>query len=238
MSITIVTSKEPAKEAGIRIGEAIKSAHMLDQNRPILLHIAGGSAMDVLDFIPFGLNFEYATVTCTVTDERFSFVPDENNFGKLSKHAWYAFAREMGMDVIDTSVEEGDTLESHAARFEEALRTWHARNPDGVVIGLFGVGVDGHTAGIIPGCVSDEEFDKRFLGEQWVATLDATGHNPIPLRVTLTLSYIRDHVDHAYVYAVGDEKQPLLKLLVAGNVSVREVPAACFSDKPTDFLTS
>jgi 6-phosphogluconolactonase/glucosamine-6-phosphate isomerase/deaminase len=211
----IVRTSEPAIDAGRRIGGAIRTATEAGQS--VLLHIAGGSAAAVLDSIPFDL--PYQKVTCAVTDERVSTASGENNFAALSASAWFVRAEDEGMEAIDTTAHVGESPEALRDRFDAAVRTWHDRNPGGAVIGLFGIGTDGHTAGMIPGCLSDAEFEERFCGDAWVATLDATGVNPFPERVTLTLSYIKDRVDTAIVYAVGKEKKVILDKILTSDAA-------------------
>ena len=89
-----------------------------------------------------------------------------------------------------------------------------------------GIGEDGHTAGIMPYPENSALFKSLFDDpEKWVVGYDAEGRNEHPLRVTVTLSFLREVVDHSIVYAVGDGKKEALRQVLAETGTLWQTPA-------------
>lgn len=88
------------------------------------------------------------------------------------------------------------------------------------LIGQFGIGADGHTAGIKPGS-SAVAADALVVGYQ---AADFT-------RLTLTPPAIA-RLDAAYVFAYGDDKQVALHKLQRGDEPLTAVPAGALSRVP------
>ena len=95
----------------------------------------------------------------------------------------------------------------------------------GTVIGFFGMGPDGHTAGILPNspaAVSDEV---------WVVGYDGGEHQ----RFTLT-PFALSHVQKAYIGSFGDAKRPALETLRDQTLSITEQPAQILRDIPETVI--
>lgn len=191
--------------------------------------MAGGSAREVLEYI----NSEYLSpdITVMVTDERFTDDLEHNNFDVLQTTHFYNELTQQDAYCINTSLFAGDDIDLHAARFEKNIRDWMQDFPKGAIIGLFGIGTDGHTAGIIPGIYNDEEFDKKFNdGARFVATVDAGDKNEFPLRDTVTFPFMR-RIDLPLFYVKGDveglKKNALIAAMSAldSSLKVSDVPA-------------
>lgn len=96
-------------------------------------------------------------------------------------------------------------------------------------IGLFGVGADGHTAGILPesGAVSSEDL--------------AFGYDtPTFSRITITPKVI-EKLDEAVVFMQGEEKWEVVKDLLEKNIEITKQPAQILKKVPlltifTDYL--
>ncbi len=200
----IVIDKDPAKAAADQVNEWLARY----TESPVLFLIAGGSSRAVLDYVDEG--FTGPDTTITVTDDRYSKELDENNFALLQSTSFYN--KVVGQDVycINTEVWGDETQEDVRAKFEKNIREWRQEFPKGKIIAIYGVGEDGHTAGILPGAYSVENFKKLFEGENLVASVDAKGINPHPLRITTTFTFMRDWVDHAVFYVEGKGKQKAL----------------------------
>lgn len=95
----------------------------------------------------------------------------------------------------------------------------------GVVIGQFGIGDDGHTAGILPGSPATEETEVTVTGYQW-------GYLS---RMTLTLPALR-RINVAYVLAYGDAKKDALERLQQNAEPLEKLPAKLLYDIPEVYV--
>jgi 6-phosphogluconolactonase/glucosamine-6-phosphate isomerase/deaminase len=218
-SVSIDTSATPIGHAAKHIND-ILSLHI---SHPVLFMVAGGSAMPIVEKI----NPEFLSdlLTVTVTDERFTTDIEHNNFDTLQTTYFYNELIQVGAYCINTSVVEGDTLELHAQRFEKNINEWRKEFPKGIIIGLFGMGTDGHIAGVIPGIYAEGEFTERFLGDRTVATVtDTTGKSAFEHRVTVTLNFMKE-IDFPLVYLSGDAKADALRKAIDPHTDITQVPA-------------
>lgn len=220
-----------AKEVGKYLNDLL--TQYVDQ--PVLLLLAGGSSIAALEHI----NPEYLSpdLTVTTTDDRFSTELDINNFSLLQATSFYNSLVEADAFCISTEPFEDETLEMYRARFEKNLREWKLDFPKGIIVALYGMGADGHTGGMIPGLLSKDEFDAEFNdGDRLVGTFDAIAHEAahkdggvngessssaqvskyeFPQRISTTIPFMRDWVDHAAFYIVGEIKKPALDAVLA-----------------------
>lgn len=221
MPIIPVSTKEEALHKAQQKLNSLLSEH---SPTSILLLVSGGSAFSLLS----GIEQESLGphVTFGVLDERFSTDPEVNNCAQLFTLQFNATAREQGAHPIDTRVIHNDeTIEVFAKRFETELHTWRARNPEGVVVITEGVGPDGHTAGIMPYSEDEMYFLQTFDSpDRFVVGYDAKEKNAHPLRVTVTLPFLRTWVDHSVCYVVGDDKLLALRRIQAHDGTVPETP--------------
>ena len=151
-------------------------------------------------------------LTITLTDERYGPVghPDSNWL-----HLAHAGMHVTGAHLVP--VLHGEdlrlTAEQFADRLKELLPAADYR------VGLFGIGGDGHTAGILPGSPAVE------------ATELATAFTAEPFeRVTATPAAIV-RLDEAVVYAIGQAKHQQLERMEQ-NLSVAEQPAQILKRLP------
>lgn len=211
-----------AKEAGKYINDILTQY----VEKPVLFLVAGGSSVAVLEHI----NPEYLSpdLTVTTTDDRFSTELDINNFAILQSTSFYNSLVEADAFCISTEPFEDETIEQYRARFEKNLREWKQDFPKGIIVGLYGMGTDGHTGGMIPGLLSLEEFDAEFNdGDRLVGTFDAIAYDALhtvgdapagsksarakdyefPQRISTTIPFMRDWVDQAVFYITGENKK-------------------------------
>ena len=214
--------------------------------RPTLLLVAGGSSVAVLEYI----NPEYLSpdLTVTTTDDRFSTELDINNFSILQSTTFYNSLVEADAFCISTEPFEDEALEPYRARFEKNLREWKQDFPKGIIIALYGMGADGHTGGMIPGLYNKAEFDAEFNdSDRLVGTFDALAYDTahegsvhakeyeFPQRISTTLPFMRDWVDHAAFYITGENKKKALDnaLSIDTNSSFDDVD---FSTAPVSIV--
>lgn len=194
-----------------------------DEN-PVLLLCSGGSALALLNDI--SQEAVGPDVTLGLLDERFDHNFEHTNASALRTTAFFARAMRASVHVLDIDIRDDDTLVSYTARFEGELRGWRARYPQGRIIITQGVGADGHTAGIMPFPEDPARFQKLFEDpDHWVVGYDAGEKNRFPLRVTVTLPFLRHEVDGAVVYAVGEEKKEAIERVQALEGTLAETPA-------------
>lgn len=222
-----------AEETAERAGDYINDILAQCVDKPVLFLVAGGSALSVLEFI----KPEYVgpDMTVTTTDDRFSMELDINNFSILQTTSFYNSLVQADAFCISTEPFEGEALDTYARRFEKNLKEWKQDFPKGIIVGLYGVGKDGHTGGMIPGLLDAKEFDAEFnTSEKLVGVFDAKTYKDgtlekefeFPQRISTTLSFMRDWVDHAVFYIVGESKKDMFKKLEASIESSDDVDGA------------
>ncbi len=189
---------------------------------PMLLLVAGGSALNVLQEVSLTRG---SHITLGVVDERYSHDALHNNFLQLKNTTLYTTGIQAGITCIDTSPQERGSMEELVTVMKEAFRTWRGKHHTGKIYVVLGVGTDGHIAGIMPFPRDEEKFHELFENKEVaVVGYDAEDKNPIPLRVTATLPFLRE-VDGAIVYAVGDQKAEALQKVVAHEGTLFSTPA-------------
>lgn len=227
---TIEVSSNPAKDAGRYINDLLS----LYIGKPVLFLIAGGSSLDVLEYIlP---EFIPENLTVTVTDERFTDDMDQNNFDTLQTTKFYSDISEVESFVINTAVFAGDDIDFHAARFEKNLKEWIEEFPNGKIIALFGIGADGHTAGIIPHVYEGDLFDQKFSSDALVATvIDKAELGGFPERVTTTFSFMKK-VHYPIFYIKGNGKKEALIKALDPNTKLSDTPARIMTELRDVFI--
>ena len=193
-----------ARSAALAISQRITSYGAL----PILFLVSGGSPLEILTHLSAdGFN---GRVTVGVSDERYSIDPAVNNFAQMVDTSWYKRIVVAGVRSIDTRPVAGETVEGAGRRFDTALKEWKQENPMGKVIITQGIGLDGHTAGMMPYPEDERMFGFLFDNpDVWAVGYDAKGKNKYPLRVTTTLPFLR-MVDDSILYVCGEEKKKAL----------------------------
>ena len=131
--------QNPAEAAG----EQIKRILLARKGTKMLLLLSGGSSFDVLDHVEEGLGGD---LTVSMIDDRYSEDKEINNFSQLMEHDFTKRCTEAGCYIFGTQVNVRETMAEHEQRYEKMLKEWTENNPEGKVIALMGIGVDGHTA--------------------------------------------------------------------------------------------
>jgi len=217
MNLKVTKSKHPAQQSASKLESLLREA----APNTVLLMLSGGSAFELLRYIAVK-NFD--PVTISVLDERYSEDESSNNFAQLMHTEFYKKAEAAGASFIDTRITKGESFNDAEVRFDYAVKNWIHDNPGGTIIATMGIGPDGHTAGIFPH-EDDEKF--RFLFEQderYVVGYN-TSVNQFHERLTVTNHFLREHVDHVVVFAVGEAKRSALEKLLAPERTLSEAPA-------------
>jgi 6-phosphogluconolactonase/glucosamine-6-phosphate isomerase/deaminase len=190
---------------------------------PILFLVSGGSPLEILKVLSSD-GFD-ARVTVGVSDERFDANPMINNFAQIMSIPWYQDVVQKGIQSIDTRPLEGETLEECGERFDRVLVGWKQKHPEGKIVITQGIGLDGHTAGIMPYPEDPEFFEKSFVStKKWAVGYDAKEKNKYPKRVTTTMPFLRE-VDHSVMFVCGEDKKEPLSRALAKEGSLAATPS-------------
>ncbi len=111
-----------------------------------------------------------------------------------------------------------------SARWQISLTDWKKNHPQGKIFATFGMGADGHTAGVFPYPEDPQFFSENFENSRWVAAYSPAGKTPYPYRVTLTFSFFK-MIDEAIMLVCGEEKRPAFERLIKGDEQAHNLPA-------------
>lgn len=199
----VVDFEDGAKQAALAIVDALM--HCCPD--AVLLLFSGGSPLEIIQYLPKELCDDRITVG--VSDERYSEDPLVNNFAQVSSKITFKHS-------IDTRPLPGETLEQLGVRFDDSLKRWRNTNSNGKIIITQGIGLDGHTVGMI-----GRTFDEPNV---WAIGYDAKEKNKYPLRVTTTVPFLTQQVDMSILFVCGADKQkPLTDVLSSQNM-ISDVP--------------
>ncbi|HXH26488.1 MAG TPA: 6-phosphogluconolactonase [Candidatus Acidoferrum sp.] len=166
----------------------------LQDGKRVLWLLSGGSniAREVATSRQLVGQSQAGTLTAMLMDERFGAPGHHDSNWQQLHEAGFA------LDVPQV-LRTGELLEGVAEAYDATIR--HAFAEADIIIGQFGIGADGHTAGLLPGApVMD------------AATLVAGYRLPGFQRITLTPKALLQ-VDVAFVFAAGADKHPALEKL-------------------------
>ena len=165
----------------------------LQQGRPVLLFVTGGSSIAVgVRVAEILKGQDLANVTVTLTDERYGQVghADSNWQQMLDK----CFSLD-GAKLVPVLI--GESPEMTVEKFNTILEEELAK--DSYKIGIFGIGLDGHTAGILPEspALNSTDFACYYASEKFK-------------RITITEKVI-ERLDEGVVVTKGEEKLQVLE---------------------------
>lgn len=198
--IKITDTDQVAKYLCTRISEA------LVKGQKVLWLVPGGSSIKIAIRVSQWLKGnDLSNLTVALTDERYGEVGHvDSNWQQLS---------DGGFDLPGADMQPvltGKDMESTVSQYGQLLKRLF--DVTDFKIGFFGVGPDGHTAGILPGSSAIES-------QEMAAGYDAGNFK----RVTMTTKAIQ-RLDEAVVYASGSEKLEALDNLER-TLTLQEQPA-------------
>jgi 6-phosphogluconolactonase/glucosamine-6-phosphate isomerase/deaminase len=215
MSFAIITTTNGEDAAQFLASSILKQ---LELGKKVLFFVPGGSAIIVAlktaDMLSKQESFLLKNLVVTLTDERYGKIdhPDSN---------WRQL-QEKGFNLPNAKLlyvlSEGDNLETTAQKWSEVLDA-ELKNAD-YKIGLFGMGADGHTAGILPEspALQSENFAHGYA-------------TPTFSRITMTEKAI-EKLDEAVAWVQGENKWDLIKNL-SENIPITKQPAQILKKVPT-----
>jgi len=185
----------------------------LNSGNAVLLLLSGGSAIDLAAKMGQQLkDYDLSKLHITLMDERYGPVGHPgSNWQQLQIAGFKANGAHL------YPVLSGRQIEKTNAEFSATLEELFGLGS--YVIGLFGMGADGHTAGLLPGIGS---INKTIWSDYF------TG--PDFQRITMT-PWSLAKVDQAILYAVGEQKHPALKKL-SEKIDVNTQPVQLLKQIP------
>jgi 6-phosphogluconolactonase/glucosamine-6-phosphate isomerase/deaminase len=218
MSIELKTTIDAEETANFIASSVLKQ---LKLGKQVLLFVTGGSSIYVGAKITKILK-EYPdknlfkNLTITLTDERYGPVGhNDSNWQQLL---------DRGFDLPQAKlipVLTGIDRETTVKNFNKILNEEFMIAEDNIYkIGLFGVGADGHTAGILPG-------SSAVNSEDLVFGYDTQNFS----RITITFKAI-EKLDEAVIWVQGKDKWPVVENLLTENIPIEKQPAQVLKKVP------
>lgn len=157
-------------------------------------------------------------LTILLTDERFGEVGHPDSNAKQLQDAGFQPKKATFVPVLDADYSREETRK----RYEEAVKS--AVEQASVTIGQFGIGSDGHIAGILP-------HSSAATADGWFTIYDA----PPFVRATLTFQALR-HIDAAYAMAFGSSKREALLNLRDKNLPLGDQPSQILKEMAEAYV--
>ena len=210
MNLKFITTKDNEE-----ISDAIASSvnKQLEKNNKVLWLVCGGSSIPLEILVSGKINKVLSkNLVISLTDERFGPLGhSDSSMQKLLDGGFLLHSAKLvpflvGKDMYTTKEEVSKSL-SH--EFKKA----------DYKIGIFGIGIDGHTAGILPHTVAVNSKD-----------IICTYETDIFDRITTTPDTI-SKLDEVFIYAMGENKWPVLESLNK-EISIEEAPAQILKKVP------
>lgn len=203
---------------------ASKLGEWLEQDRKVLWLLSGGSNIAISVEAFNILKKEYPArimpnLAVTLTDERYGKPGHHDSNWQHLLDAGFMMKDIWAVPVL-SNLPLDKTVEKYIENYKE-MSHWAD-----VVIGQFGIGPDGHIAGILPGsiAVTCKENACGYDGGKFV-------------RVTLTPHAIRS-IDSAYTFAFGSSKKEAVEKLHKDDISISDLPAQVLKKIPESCLYS
>ncbi len=214
--IQIIKPADPDQEASRLIRTILLQQLKLGS---VLLLLSGGSATKVYRLLSKTLAGDLSRLTVGLVDERWHLNPHHDDANDKAIRATGLFERVIALGGNYEPILQGGDMNQDVSSYQGKLAQLFTRS---YVVAVLGIGMDGHTAGILPG--EDEvEFNQRFNGSSLVVGYHNDG--PYPWRITLTLSALKQ-TDTAIVIATDPAKKNILDAITAPALpSINQTPA-------------
>lgn len=186
----------------------------LEQNKKVLWFVTGGSGIAVASEVSkILINKSHSKLTVMLTDERYGDLDHINSNWHQLTELGFVLPEAKLIPILD-----GNTRTETTNKFNENLKT-ELEKAD-YKIGLFGVGADGHTAGILPEseAVSSEDLAYEYS-------------TPAFERITMTPKAIK-MIDEIIVFMKGEEKWKVVEDLLNKEIELNKQPAQILKQVP------
>lgn len=203
---------------------AAKLSASLGENLRVLWLICGGSniplAAEAMNLVRKTIGVEQlGQLSVGQTDERFGPIGHKDSNWKQMEDTAFNFDNINPMPMLlGESLEK--TVEDYARRIKNAFEE------NDIVVAQFGIGADGHVAGMLPHTTA---IDEREL---------VSGYEAEPfVRITLTPPAF-DSIDAAYTFAFGASKHEAVTKLWQKDLTIFEMPAQILKRIPESYFYS
>ena len=190
---------------------------------PTLWLVPGGSNIPLVVSVMESLSIELTDdLTIALTDERFGpYDHPDSNWVQL-KNAGFDPKRARIIEVLQPG--DGSDLNSVIDRYNSELDS--ILDEMSAAIGLFGMGADGHIAGILPNSAATNEASYSTV----------TGYSGTPFsRITISFSAIR-RLNAAFLVAMGEAKRAQLVRLITQDAPLSDQPAQIIKQVSESYL--
>lgn len=198
---------------GEKLADALTSALMAHER--VIWLVPGGSNIDISVEASRLLDDELTRkLVIMQTDERFVTLDSADCNWRQLQDAGFEAKQAAAFPILA----EGETRDETVNRYNETvLREFIAAD---YIVGQFGVGADGHIAGIKPQspASTSDSLVSGYQSEDFE-------------RVTLTFPALQQ-VDEAFAFVFGDAKRPILEKLQGDIPSLAEFPAGLLRTTP------
>lgn len=200
-----VYTKDPISAAAEHISATIKEN--LSANQKVLWLLSGGSGIQVvLQAAKHLQNIDLTNLSVTLTDERYGpFNHPNENWKQLLDQGFVLPGANLYRPLINTS--RTTTTDQFNAWISQKI------TDADYTIGLFGIGTDGHTAGIKP-------YSDAANSNTWAESFTGNDFE----RITIT-PFTIGQLDEVVIQAAGTDKRATLQQLLHQAVSIPEQPA-------------
>lgn len=205
-------------------------------DKPTLLLLSGGSFIEVCKQLALLLTKEplsLGKVTVSLIDERFVPIghPDSNET-QIRQSGLIEEVEKCGgtWEPILTGI----TAQEEETRVDELFKELLSNSE--LIIPVFGIGDDGHSAGILPQ-ESETELNNNFSNRYFsYYEVDPNYPNPFKQRLTMTPQAIKT-LKQSYLFAKGEKKKEVLNTLLNESRPNHEFPAKLLLDTELVVLT-
>ena len=209
-----ICTNEPIKQAALAAAGSIRE-HLYKGERVLWL-LSGGSSLTIAVMASQNKrlkNIDLSNLYISVTDERFGPIGHDNeNWQQLIDAGFWLHGANLYRPLT------GRDIETTTTAFNNWLET-QFKTAD-FKLGIFGIGVDGHTAGIKPFSSATESTDY------------ATSYSCNKFeRITISFFAI-EQLDQAIIQASDDEKQPIVNEFIYEKFPIDKQPAQILKKIP------
>lgn len=192
----------------------------LKANKRVLWLIPGGSNIPLSVAVMNMLPKDYLNgLSITLTDERYGPVGHKDSNWQQLIDAGFAFGDVKTLPIL-AGLSVDQTIKQRSKEVEALF------NSSNCIIGQFGIGTDGHIAGVLPQTIGT-------LSSDVLVSYDSESY----LRISLTLAMIKK-INVAYAFAFGESKKDALTRLQNDNLSIDIQPAQILKSVPESYVYS
>jgi 6-phosphogluconolactonase/glucosamine-6-phosphate isomerase/deaminase len=193
----------------------------LGTGKRVLWLLGGGSniaaSVKVMDAIT---DEESEKLAIFLTDERYGELDHQDSNARQLREAGFQPKQAIFVPTLASGLSLGETEERYAQALQTAME--HAD----VIIGQFGMGPDGHIAGILPN-------SPATTATGWVTGYEA----PPYVRITMTFEALR-RITAAYLFVFGASKQEAVSNLQTETLPLEQQPAQILKELPEAYVYS